>query len=155
MAELLRTYECQICEARRSRLDTGIPICCKQPMKWKQTREYHPENRGWDTGMRAPAIDFNQTKGRIAPIDSGIEVNSLHDIRRIERESEKMARDGVGQQYVFRKYAQDAANAYENTLGPDPAVRPTKPFQKQVGPVDPEMGPGAREDLASPLRSDV
>ena len=165
---LVRLFTC--CgDTRMVAADPDVtPLCgtCRGLMTWKQTREYFPGNHGWSTGMHAPAIDFNQTRERIAPIgEHGVPVNSLHDIRRIERESEKRARDGEGEQYVFRKYAQDANHLHDHTLGESPARRPDPKWfarQRQLSPAESRaiseaaaestgMGPGAHEDLASAL----
>lgn len=163
---LVRTYEC--CGTVRSTESERIPLCgfCRGPMTWKQTRDYvraaHVPKFG-----EAPALDYNQTKGRVAPIgEHGVEVNSLRDIRRIERESEQRYRDGVGEPYVFRLYSQDSSNRDVGTLGDAPSAKPSqdwlrkqqartgRPFKDTVTEAEAEaisMGPGAREDLASPL----
>lgn len=167
---LIRLYRCAPCDRTATTgLEMSVPLCpsCRGPMKWQQTRDYHPEHH-WPRLGDAPAIDFNQTKGRIAPIgDAGTPVNSLRDIRRIERESEQMVRDGVpgAQLHIFRRYSQDASNADVHTLGPDPSQAPSKDWLRRndgqigalrehaVAPIE-GMGPGAREDLASSLPLD-
>ncbi len=160
---LLRVYQC--CGQFRSTLDSdAVPVCgqCRGPMKWKQTRDYVAAAHVAQFG-KAPALDYNQTRGRVAPIGArGVEVNSLNDIRRIERESEKMARDGVGEQYVFRKYQQDAGNLYTHTLGEAPDAAPSQEWLKkhaQLGDVpqpisdaeaeQAEFGPGMSADQPS------
>jgi hypothetical protein len=167
MTIVLRSYSCTECQTSRVTQDSMlVPLCgqCRGPMKFRQARWTNPNNHSY-TGMRAPAIDFNQTAGRIAPIGDGIEINSLHDIRRIERESEKMARDGVGEQLIFRKYAQDRGNLHTHTMGPSPATAPSQEWLRKHGHTlqavpgdqanhDTEMGPGAREELASALPDD-
>lgn len=146
---LLRIYRCEACNETRTSIDSSaIPLCpgCRGPMAWKQTRDYHPENHGWATGMKAPAIDFNQTAGRVAPIGDGVPINSLHDIRRIERESEQRARNGEGEQYVFRKYQQDRGNLYTHTLGEAPQAAPSQDWLRKHAQ---EFG-----DLIAPMRAD-
>lgn len=165
---LYRIYHCPDCRTQATTgLEMSIPLCgsCRGPMKWQQTREYvsaaHVPRFG-----DAPAIDFNQTKGRMAPIgERGVEVNSLHDIRRIERESEQQVRDGVpgAQLHIFRKYAQDKSNFDVHTLGPDPSQQPSQDWLRKHGAeigaiaehaVPSGMGPGMTEDNASYLPTD-
>ena len=166
---LVRIYRCRDCDQTATTgLEMTQPLCpsCRGPMKWQQTRDYHPEHH-WPRLGQAPAIDFNQTRGRIAPIGDGIPVNSLHDMRRIERESEQMVRDGVpgAQMHVFRKYSQDQSNFDVNTMGPDPSQKPSADWlrknggsigslMEQAANQTAGMGPGAREDLASHLPID-
>ncbi len=160
--QLLRRYHCPECRTSASTLDSDrIPACgtCRGAMRWQQTRIYHAENHGWSTGMKAPAIDFNQTREMIAPIGpGGVRVESLRDIRRIERESEKMAADGVpgAERVIFRKYSQDPGNLHTHTMGAAPDAAPSKEFLRKQGGVqanlnhadqDPdtvavELGPG-------------
>lgn len=45
-----------------------------------------------------------------------VEVNSLRDLRRVERESEQAARNGEGQPMVWRRWAQDTSNTDQPTL---------------------------------------
>lgn len=167
---LIRIYRCADCnQTKTTGLEMTQPLCpsCRGPMKWMQTRDY-VDAAHWPKLGSAPAIDFNQTAGRIAPIgEHGVAINSLHDMRRIERESEQMVRDGVpgAQLHIFRKYAQDQSNFDVHTLGPDPSQRPSPEWLRKhgheigsiaesgVGAVE-GMGPGAREDLASHLPVD-
>ncbi len=161
---LVRIYRCKDCdETRMMGFEMHVPICpgCRGPMKWSQTRDYvsaaHVEQFG-----QAPALDYNQTKGRIAPIGNGVEINSLHDIRRIEREAEKRYRDGVGEPLVFRKYSQDNGNLHTNTLGDAPQQGPSAEWMKKnghkIGSIRegdiPGMGPSMTEDNASYLPTD-
>lgn len=44
-------------------------------------------------------------------------VSSMQQVRRIERETEKMSRDGQHRQIVFRDYARDKSNRDAPTLG--------------------------------------
>lgn len=169
---LISIYRCADCDVTRTTAQGApVPLCgtCRGPMKWTRTQEYRAELHGWSTGMKSAAIDFNQTAGRVAPIgEHGIEVNSLHDIRRIEREAERAVRNGDpgAELLVFRKYSQNASNVDVGTLGDSPAVRPSqdwlrrqnertgRPFKEPVSQEEAEatlMGPSAREELASTL----
>jgi len=48
--------------------------------------------------------------GKVYPL------NSLHDIRKAERDSEQMARNGEGQPLVWRDYSQEKSNGDRHTL---------------------------------------
>lgn len=43
-------------------------------------------------------------------------INSITELRAMERESEKMAADGVGQQMVWRDFANDNSNKYDHAI---------------------------------------
>lgn len=49
-------------------------------------------------------------------------LSSVMDARRLERESEKRAANGEGQQIVFRAFTQDKSNYDRNSLGENPRV---------------------------------
>lgn len=55
---------------------------------------------------------FTTTDGRGNPVH----IDSLRKLRQVERESEQMARDGVGQPMVWRRYAQNLGNEDQPTL---------------------------------------
>lgn len=166
---LVRVYQCPVCERRCTmHEDQPPPLCCASKMQWKQTREYKPELHGWDTGMRSAAIGFRHTSPWVVPVegngpDGQTEVSSLREIRRMEKESEKKAADGLGQEMRFRAFNQDCQNGgmLENSFGPPPQRAPelfdAKGRQKiSFDVVDgdtavDDMGPGAREELASAL----
>lgn len=141
---LLRIYTC--CGVHRSTVDSlAVPLCgvCRGPMRWKQTRDYVPAAHVPRFGS-APAIDFNQTRERVAPIGAhGVRIDSLHDIRRIEREAERAVANGDpgAEPIVFRKYAQDRSNMDVHTLGPDPSQAPSQDWLRRH--------PGIREAVSA------
>lgn len=51
-------------------------------------------------------------------------IGSLADIRRLERESEQLERDGLGRRMIWRDYSQDASNRDVHTIAPDPSMKP-------------------------------
>ena len=55
-----------------------------------------------------------------------VTISSLHDIRRLERESEQAERNGEGRRMVWRDYSQDPSNADTHTLGKDPSLAPNR-----------------------------
>lgn len=62
-----------------------------------------------------------------------VEIDSLHKLRKLERESEQQARNGEGQPLRFRAYSQNRSNMQDNTFGPDPASRPSTAGKKKFG----------------------
>jgi hypothetical protein len=103
---------------------------------------------------------FTTTDGRGQPV----QINSLRDLRRVEREAEQMARDGVGQPMVFRRWAQDGSNADQPTLSrsyyggdaPDPAAKHRfgSTLKTSTEAPDHGFGPGVSEANASALGLD-
>jgi hypothetical protein len=51
-------------------------------------------------------------------------VGSLADIRRLERESERLEANGEGRRMIWRDYAQDHSNRDVHTIAPDPSMKP-------------------------------
>ena len=91
-------------------------------------RCYH--NRG---GGRSVRMDWVPQIGRISA-DNGptftafettgpdgklIRIDSISALRKVEAESEKMAKDGVGQQMVWRDLANDRSNKYDHAITKD------------------------------------
>jgi hypothetical protein len=158
---LYRIYLCARCgTAKRIRADHPVhPTCCTLDMQWKRTTTMvdPPAPRFG----KAPGIDCRVTNPIVVPIGGGIKFESLHDLRRFERESEMLANEGIGQPYRIRGYSQDHGNMEKNTFGESPQETPdlsrTHPDgtpRVQVTKYTPdsaEMGPGADEALASAL----
>ena len=65
------------------------------------------------TGFKSFTIE-EEIRGKV----ERIEVNSLHDLRRVERESEQRARNGEGRPLAWRDYHQDRSNGDVHTLAP-------------------------------------
>lgn len=169
-ASLINVYRCTVCQVAVSTPHGApVPLHCGTPAKWRQLREFRPEEHGWATGQRGPAIGFRHTSPWVVPIagsgpNGQREVSSLREIRRLESESEKRAADGVGQEIRFRAFANDTEGGgmLKNTFGEAPHRAPklfdSRGRQKiSFTPVDgdtadaDEMGPGATEALASAL----
>jgi hypothetical protein len=105
---------------------------------------------------KEPFQKFTAYDGRNRPV----EIDSLRKLRQVERESEQLARNGEGQQIVFRMYAQDGSNSHVNTLGDQSGAsqKPTEAAIRKFGSVlrsqeAPEVGfgPGVDESNASAL----
>jgi hypothetical protein len=86
----------------------GAPIHCDQPTV------PIPGIGSMDYGAVKGAgfKGFTTTDARGNPV----EINSLHDLRRVERESEVAHRNGEGQPMVWRRWAQNNSNADQPTL---------------------------------------
>lgn len=99
-------YKCAICGyyAEYWATRATAPAHCGQTMEW------------WPS--RPPAVDAKEpfaqaslsANGKIYPL------NSLHDIRKAERDSEQMSRNGEGQPLVWRDYSQEKSNNDRHTL---------------------------------------
>lgn len=57
-----------------------------------------------------------------------VSINTLGDIRRLERESEQAERNGEGRRMIWRSFSQDPSNADVHTMGPDPSLKPAKTY---------------------------
>ena len=131
------------------------PACptCGQPMVWL------PGTIAMDAGAVKTSgfKGFHTTDGRGHPVH----VDSLHKLRQVERESEAMARDGVGQPMVFRRWAQERSNQDQPTLSksyaggeqPTPAAahRFGQTLRRSAEAPDHSFGPGVHEGNASAL----
>lgn len=100
---------------------------------------------------------FSTTDGRGQPV----QINSLRDLRRVERESEQAARNGEGQPMVWRRWAQDGTNADQPTLSKSyyGGDAPTKAAKERFGSTlkksaeapDSSFGPGVNDSNTSAL----
>lgn len=128
----------------------GAPNCpdCVAPTTWI------PQIGAMDA--REPFQTFTTRDGR----NREVVVDSLRTLRKIERESEQLARNGEGQQIVFRRWSQGDSNRDRNTLGDPGALqqRPDPVAVKKFGTAlrsatQPEVtfGPGVSEANASAL----
>jgi len=103
---------------------------------------------------------FHTTDGRGHPVH----IDSLHTMRRVEREAEQAFRNGEGQPMVFRRWAQDGSNRDQPTLSRsyDPAEAPTPEGKERFGrrgafsttteDAAGAYGPGVTDDNTSALR---
>ncbi len=123
------------------------PVCCDSPM------EVIPQLGGLDTYDIGVAFDTQD--GRNHPVH----VDSLRKLRQVERDSEAMARDGVGQRMIWRRYSQDPSNVHKHTIKEDPSEAPTPAAAKRFAPVrhgreapDRQYGPGVSDSNTSALK---
>lgn len=131
----------------------GAPDHCGQRMQWI------PGTTAMDVGgVKGAAFKaFDTTDGRGNPV----RIDSLRKLRQVEKESEQMARDGVGQPMVFRRWAQNDSNrdvhtihgSYEGGERPTPeaAHKFGQTLRKSVEEPDHSFGPGVNESTASAL----
>lgn len=93
-----------------------------------------------------------------------VEVTSLHQLRQIERQSERAAANGEGRPMIFRAWAQGRSNLDQSTLGPPPSQAPDPEFVRRHGqairdglgadltrPDEIALGPGVEEAAMSAL----
>lgn len=100
---------------------------------------------------------FTTTDGR----GNRVEIDSLHKLRQVERESEIAYRNGEGQPMVWRRYSQDSTNRDQHTLhqsldgGEHPSDEAKRKFgstlRKGEAVADAGFGPGVSEANASAL----
>lgn len=167
---LIRIYTCLVCEATlRTDFADPVPSHCGQAAKWRQTRDYKPEEHGWSTGQKTAAIGFRHTSPWEIPVQGAdgqqLKLESLRDVRKLENESAKQAADGIGQEMRFRAFNNDVKGGTgggmrRNSFGEAPHRAPQLydakgrqriSFEVVDGEPVETMGPGADESLASAL----
>lgn len=139
----------------------AAPDCpvCALPMQWIPQARFDLKGDGdpslhGETGFRKFTVDVD---GRPTQIDS------LHTLRRVERESEQRFRNGEGEPLRFRAYSQGASNLANNTFGASGQIggqvyasgeRPTKRLGVKRHAQEPEVttGPGVAKDGATALK---
>lgn len=159
----LHDFYCPACNHVRCNLyvpvqigaTAGAPACetCGAKMVWIPAAPavHYGDVKG------AAFRSFDTTDGRGNPVH----IDSLRKLRQVEKESEQMARDGVGQPMVWRRYAQDGSNKDQPTLSKsyNGGEQPTPEAKHRFGEtlrksaVEPEhgFGPGVSESNASAL----
>ncbi len=129
----LRTHDyfCSACghEAPNVRLRwPERPLCCNQPM------DYHPPNVHMDAFEPIPGGEFETTD----TFGNRVTVESFHQIREIERQSEIAYRNGEGQLLRWRDLSMDKGNRDQSSI----AKHIDRPMDMQDGPrieADPSM----------------
>lgn len=105
----------------------GAPLHCARPTSWI------PQTRAMDIGAVKTSgfVGFHTTDGRGNPVH----IDSLHTMRRVEREAEQAFRNGEGQPMIFRRWAQDSSNRDQPTLSKsyDGGEHPTAEGKKKFG----------------------
>lgn len=132
-------YRCPECgwrlyDQERSFAEGGqatAPQCfeCDTLMVWTPTR-FRTDLR--TDGEGASGHTFQKFVCRDG-LNNLIEIDSLHTLRKVERESEKMAADGIGQPIRFRGFAQDHSNMNDNTFGAPPSEQPSAEGKRKFG----------------------
>jgi hypothetical protein len=166
-------YRCPACRRvlrdQYRTLDQGglhtAPRCpaCTTQMEWL------PPRLAWDLKTDGGGTAGFQKFTTYDGLNRKVEIDSLHKLRQVEAESEKLAADGIGQPIRFRAYAQDRSNMGVNTFGDGPPEKldpsAKRRFglqgaasQVQPGPdgADPEYsyGPGVDDSNTSALQID-
>jgi hypothetical protein len=134
------------------------PLCpaCGNRMTWRPQAAFDLRTDG------SPAFaKFTTYDGHNNPVV----VDSLHAVRKLERESEQAYRNGEGQPLVFRAWSQTRGNRLDPTLG-EPAAPALSAAGKRKfglqggarsipsggGEPDIPFGPGINESNASALK---
>lgn len=146
---------------------TTAPPCpeCKTRMEWLVPRlrtDLRTDGEG-KSGERFQKFRARDGHNQL------VEIDSLHTLRKVERESEQLARNGEGQQIRFRAFEQGHSNMAVNTFGEGPQEKPDPAYKEKFGlrggakPVeapsdgsDPsyEYGPGVSDANTSALAVD-
>lgn len=110
---LLKDQYRSIYEGAQARLPTCQLCLCSGSFR---VMEWIPKVGRMDAYEPIEGGEFEVYDGK----NNLVTVDSLHKLREIERESEKMYRNGEGQQMVWRKYSQDRNHEYEHSFMKDP-----------------------------------
>lgn len=110
---------------------TTCPACpqCKTQMDWVVPRlrtDLRTDGEG-KSGERFQKFTARDGRNQL------VEIDSLHTLRRIERESETLARNGEGQQIRFRAFEQGHSNMAVNTFGDGPQEKPDDYAKEKFG----------------------
>lgn len=89
-----------------SSYDTVCPHCGDAKLEWI------PQIGRMSAGNGPTFTSFETLDGRNRPV----RVSSISDLRRIEKDSESMARNGEGQIMVWRDYSNDRSNKYDSAI---------------------------------------
>jgi len=158
----LHDFWCQVCG--QVLVDINVPIAigatAGAPLHCGQSTSWIPFTRAMDIGAVKGAgfrgFTCRDGKGNL------VEVDSLHTMRRIERESEQAYRNGEGEPIVFRRWANTDSNKDVHTLAPpgwtggaqpDPAwvKKNAGALKRDASVADTEFGPGINESTPSAL----
>lgn len=134
------------------------PFCynCETRMDWIPAAQFDLMS----DGTTFPKFTTTDARG------NRVEISTLHQVRQIERDSEVAARNGEGQQMVFRAFAQSKGNKLDGTLGsiPEPALTAAAKAKFGLrggatpiaagpdGAPDIPYGPGVNDSNASALK---
>lgn len=116
------------------RQDFDRPVCCDAPMV------VIPPHVVMDTPGAGRFQAFTTEVLQPDGSHKTVTIDSLRTLRQVERESEQRARNGEGQQMVWRDYSQDRGNTHTHTLAADPT---------------PTLSPEAKHRFGSTLRKSV
>jgi hypothetical protein len=129
----------------------GAPLHCDRPTAWI------PQVGRMDA---ANGPGFQGFEGRDGQ-NRRVQVDSLHQLRQIERASEQQYRDGEGQPLVWRAYSNDPSNRHTHALHPGwtGGAQPDPAFVRKHGAelrrgqavADTDYGPGVSDATPSAL----
>lgn len=145
----LHDYRCPECGAVR--LDVYRPIsvgargdlphcdACARTMQW--IPQVGRIDAGSGPGFKTFTAQQRQPDGSFKEIT----LNSVADLRRVERESEQAARNGEGEAMRFRMWSHTASNGDRNSFGDDPSVQ----AQQNLAALQAEAGDRRRGRLST------
>lgn len=159
----LHDFWCQVCG--QVLVDINVPIAigatAGAPSHCGRQTAYIPTTRAMDIGgvKTAGFRGFTTRDGRGNPV----EIDSLHTMRRVEREAEQAYRNGEGQPLVFRRWANTDSNKDVHSLhpgwtggeAPDPTwvKQHAADLKRHASVADTEYGPGVSDATPSALDS--
>lgn len=132
------------------------PQCfnCDRPMTWIPQAGFDLRSDSSDSDIPK----FTTTDG----FGNTVEIDSLHKLRQVEKESEQAYRNGEGQPMVFRAYANNRSNRDVGTLGEAPSAGLTPEGKRKFGrrgalktmtdEPDHAYGPGVNDSNTSALK---
>jgi hypothetical protein len=157
----LHDFWCQVCG--QVLVDVNVPISigatAGAPEHCGRPANYIPTTRAMDIGgvKTAGFRGFTTRDGR----GNRVEIDSLHKMRQVERQSEQDYRNGEGQPIVFRRWANTDSNRDVHTLhpgwtggaAPDPAwvKKNAAALKRDMSVADTEYGPGISDATPSAL----
>lgn len=126
MATAFHDFVCPACDTHHRDVPVDMQIgarqadvrcACGARLEWIPQIGRMDFGPSGGTGFKSFSIQDRDERGRVITR----EIDSLHALRKVERESEQRARNGEGQPLVWRDYAQERSNRDRHTLAKDPA----------------------------------
>ena len=130
----------------------GAPLHCGKPAAWI------PQVGVMDASS-GPGFEAFETRDAQNNL---VQVDSLHKLRQLERDSERAYQNGEGAPLVFRRWANDKSNIDRHTLAPpgwtggaqpDPAwvKKNAATVKRDMSVADTDYGPGVSDATPSAL----
>lgn len=97
----------------------SAPVCpvCECLMEWIPMARFDLRTDGGEGKSFQKFSVFQQVPTKEGLVQREVEIDSLHKLRQVERDSEQRFRNGEGEALRFRMANQDASNKLENSFG--------------------------------------